>query len=59
MVFYSNNKKDHPVIMGCPHQLVQIDKMDFFTIIQMGDFHWILQGGYKVGWFIFNTYIIL
>ncbi len=47
MVSYSNYKKDHLVIMDCPHQLVQIDKIDFFTIIKMGFFHWILQGGCK------------
>jgi hypothetical protein len=57
MDFYSNNQKDHLVIRDCPRQLVQIDKMDFITIIQMGFFHWILQGGWKVGWFIFNTHI--
>jgi hypothetical protein len=56
MVSYYNNKTDYVVIMDCPHQLVQIDKMDFFTIIQMGFFHWIFQGGCKVGWLIFNTY---
>jgi len=41
MVSYSNNKKDHLVIMDCPYQLVQIDKMEFFTIIQMGFLNWI------------------